>query len=124
MKRVIPFAFLALALAAGAWLLLTPSAGPVPVGGEGDRGADAGAAEPEKAAAPSLSATAPGRARQRESHRGGGALEGVVRRAGSPVQDSRGPRIATSTPAAASTVAVARAILFERSSKAPAHPTQ
>ena len=47
-----------------------------------------------------------------------------MRRAGSPVHDSRGPRIAKSTPASISSFAVERAPVRARSSKAGAQPTQ
>src|SRR5207245_4792275 len=47
-----------------------------------------------------------------------------IRRAGSPVHDSRGPRIAKSTPAASSSFAVDIAACFARSSNDGAHPTQ
>ena len=47
-----------------------------------------------------------------------------IRRAGSPVQPSRGPRIAKSTPAALSSFAVDCAARRARSSKLAAQPTQ
>jgi hypothetical protein len=47
-----------------------------------------------------------------------------IRRAGSPVHDSRGPRIAKSTPAAWSSLAVDCAAVRARSSKEAAQPTQ
>ena len=47
-----------------------------------------------------------------------------IRRAGSPVQLSRGPRIANSTPAFCSSLAVASAVRRARSSNEDAQPTQ
>ena len=47
-----------------------------------------------------------------------------IRRAGSPVHDSRGPRIAKSTPAACSSLAVEIAVSRARSSYDAAQPTQ
>src|SRR6185437_2755734 len=47
-----------------------------------------------------------------------------IRLAGSPVQLSRGPRIAKSTPACCSSFAVDSAVLRARSSNDDAHPTQ
>ena len=47
-----------------------------------------------------------------------------ARRAGSPLQVSRGPSTANGRPAWASSCAIARTTLRLRSSKAPAHPTQ
>ena len=47
-----------------------------------------------------------------------------IRRAGSPVHDSRGPRIAKSTPAACSSFAVDTAVCRARSSNEAAQPTQ
>jgi len=47
-----------------------------------------------------------------------------MRRAGSPVQLSRGPRIAKSTPALLRSLAVAWAVLCARSSNDEAQPTQ
>ena len=47
-----------------------------------------------------------------------------MRRAGSPVHDSRGPRIAKSTPAALRSLAVDSAAVRARSSKEAAQPTQ
>ncbi len=47
-----------------------------------------------------------------------------IRRAGSPVQSSRGPRIANETPARASSSATDRLICLARSSNEPAQPTQ
>ncbi len=47
-----------------------------------------------------------------------------MRRAGSPVQASRGPRMAKSMPAASSSLAVDSAAVRARSSKAAAQPTQ
>ena len=47
-----------------------------------------------------------------------------IRRAGSPVQASRGPRMAKSTPALVSSFAVASAVLRARSSNEVAQPTQ
>ena len=47
-----------------------------------------------------------------------------IRRAGSPVHDSRGPRTAKSTPAACSSFAVDCAVVRARSSKEAAQPTQ
>ena len=47
-----------------------------------------------------------------------------MRRAGSPVHASRGPRIAKSTPAAVSSFAVDCAVFCARSSNDAAQPTQ
>ena len=47
-----------------------------------------------------------------------------IRRAGSPVHASRGPRIAKSTPAAWSSLAVDSADALARSSNDAAQPTQ
>jgi hypothetical protein len=47
-----------------------------------------------------------------------------IRRAGSPVQLSRGPRIANSTPAFSSSLAVEIAAVRARSSNEAAQPTQ
>ena len=47
-----------------------------------------------------------------------------IRRAGSPVHPSRGPRIAKSTPAFCSSFAVDSALFFARSSNDAAQPTQ
>jgi len=47
-----------------------------------------------------------------------------IRRAGSPVQDSRGPRIAKSTPAFCRSFAVDAAASLARSSNEAAQPTQ
>ena len=47
-----------------------------------------------------------------------------IRRAGSPVQLSRGPRMAKSTPALCSSLAVDSAVLRARSSNEDAQPTQ
>ena len=47
-----------------------------------------------------------------------------IRLAGSPVHDSRGPRIATSSPACSISDAVARAVARARSSNDAAQPTQ